>query len=414
MDAIQEHEGSSISMVVESLRPLDQTDFVSVALCEMGHTKQSYKNLDTIMKQIQVSDNDDDYSYDVEDFLLRIIFHNLYNFGSIVSYCQPYVDCTTECTKCPENNYEQFAMKVRANCTELVTQCAWNDQVFDCCKYFQPLKTTLGTCFLINSRQLTPKDGPNWLNTKMDLRTGPGSMRLEFSKAVSLFIINEEDIPHMLLTTLQFNQQHEGTEVEILLSLQNVINDKGVQAIDRNTRKCIFPSEQFKSSYKYYSYSTCVTECLKDAQLKVCNCTHHNMIYDKNDLTPVCDYNGLVCLDNADLIFPQTTIMQPWRTNGLVCSCLPSCSEHEVKMVGKYQRPIPEMTRKAVITLQDLPTQRYRRQAVKDDLDIVVSVGGILSLFLGASILSGVEFIYFFTIRLIGTSWMKRRNQRWE
>lgn len=96
------------------------------------------------------------------------------------------------------------------------------------------------------------------------------------------------------------------------------------------------------------------------------------------------------------------------------------------------RRPINEMTRKAVITLQDLPTQRYRRQRVKDDLDIVglylliflrhekwiwivlhiltVSVGGILSLFLGASILSGVEFIYFFTIRLIGTSWMNRNK----
>lgn len=84
----------------------------------------------------------------------------------------------------------------------------------------------------------------------------------------------------MLLTTLQFNQQHDATEVEILLSLQNVVNDKGVQAIDPNTRKCIFPNEQFNSSYKYYSYSTCVTECLKQAQLKVCNCTHHNMIYD--------------------------------------------------------------------------------------------------------------------------------------
>lgn len=59
-----------------------------------------------------MSDNEDDYSYDVEDFLLRIIFHNLYNFGSIVSYCQPYVDCTTECTKCPENGYEQIAAKV--------------------------------------------------------------------------------------------------------------------------------------------------------------------------------------------------------------------------------------------------------------------------------------------------------------
>lgn len=53
MDAIEEFKISSVSMVVESLRPLDQTDFVSVALCEMGHTKQSYKNLEDIMKQLR-------------------------------------------------------------------------------------------------------------------------------------------------------------------------------------------------------------------------------------------------------------------------------------------------------------------------------------------------------------------------
>lgn len=112
----------------------------------------------------------------------------------------------------------------------------------------------------------------------------------------------------------------------------------------------------------------------------------------ENDLSPECDYNGLVCLDTADLIFPRTTIMQPWRTrpNVLACSCMPSCTEHEVKLVGIFERfvwyileccglyncclrcrSIPESTRKAIITLQALPIQRYRRQAVKDDLDIV-------------------------------------------
>lgn len=65
-----------------------------------------------IYLRIQVSDDEDDYSYDVEDFLLRIIFHNLYNFGSIISYCQPYQDCTDDCTKCPENNYEELARRV--------------------------------------------------------------------------------------------------------------------------------------------------------------------------------------------------------------------------------------------------------------------------------------------------------------
>lgn len=99
-------------------------------------------------------------------------------------------------------------------------------------------------------------------------------------RIVKVFIINEEDIPHMLLTTLQFNQQHEHTLNEILLSIQNVINDDDVRVIDREYRKCIFPDEPFPTRYKYYSYSTCVTECLKEAQIKLCNCTHHNMIYD--------------------------------------------------------------------------------------------------------------------------------------
>lgn len=52
MDAIYEYDISSVSMVVESLRPLDQTEFVSVGLCEMGHTKQAYDELDDIMKEL--------------------------------------------------------------------------------------------------------------------------------------------------------------------------------------------------------------------------------------------------------------------------------------------------------------------------------------------------------------------------
>lgn len=84
----------------------------------------------------------------------------------------------------------------------------------------------------------------------------------------------------MLLTMLQFSQQHDGTIQEILLRVQNVVNDEGVQDIGPEYRKCIFPDEQFDSKYKYYSYSICVTECLKRTQIRLCNCTHFNMIYD--------------------------------------------------------------------------------------------------------------------------------------
>lgn len=56
-----------------------------------------------------------------------------------------------------------------------------------------------------------------------------------------------------------------------------------------------------------------------------------NLEYDNS---PICNYEGLFCLDTNDLMFPQTTIMQPWRTNGLVCKCLPSCDEDEIKVVS--------------------------------------------------------------------------------
>lgn len=50
-------------------------------------------------------------------------------------------------------------------------------------------------------------------------------------------------------------------------------------------------------------------------------------------------------------------------------------------------RHIEGTTRKAIITLQDLPSQRYRRQAVKDDLDIV----GLLLKYLSKNITYEME-----------------------
>lgn len=149
-----------------------------------------------------------------------------------------------------------------------------------------------------------------------------------------------------------------------------------------------------------YSYSTCVTECLKQAQISACNCTHYNLIVDSKDNSKECDYFGLLCLDENDLMFPQTTIMQPWRTDGLVCRCLPSCNEAQINVVRTSSK-IRENTRdrSVSIRMQSLPVLRYFRQAVREKIDIVVSVGGILGLFMGASILSLVELIYFFTVR---------------
>lgn len=54
------------------------------------------------------------YNYDVEDFLLRVIFYNLYNIGSFQSYCERYQNATDQ-TKCPETSYRSYAENVGEN-----------------------------------------------------------------------------------------------------------------------------------------------------------------------------------------------------------------------------------------------------------------------------------------------------------
>lgn len=82
------------------------------------------------------------------------------------------------------------------------------------------------------------------------------------------------------------------------------------------------------------------------------------------------------------------------------------------------------------IGMSSLPTERYKRNVVRGTLDLVgmpltsltqrkrsivclfvVSMGGAAGLFIGASLLSFVEIIYYFTIRPYGTVYMQNRKR---
>uniref|UniRef100_A0A2S2P5V4 Uncharacterized protein n=1 Tax=Schizaphis graminum TaxID=13262 RepID=A0A2S2P5V4_SCHGA len=51
------------------------------------------------------------------------------------------------------------------------------------------------------------------------------------------------------------------------------------------------------------------------------------------------------------------------------------------------------------ISFVSWPMVRYRREVLFGWVDLLVAFGGIAGLFLGFSLLSGVEIIYYFTLR---------------
>ena len=61
------------------------------------------------------------------------------------------------------------------------------------------------------------------------------------------------------------------------ISVREIDNEPGVRDTSTKQRKCRFHDENDLSVYRYYSYSACITECRKQAQIQQCNCTSHLM-----------------------------------------------------------------------------------------------------------------------------------------
>lgn len=111
----------------------------------------------------------------------------------------------------------------------------------------------------------------------------------------------------------------------------DIQNDEQIRATSVAQRNCRFSDENYLSVHRFYSYSACTVQCRKDKQIELCNCSSH--------LTPntpewqKCNMAGLECLNRnyEDL----SVIIAKWSKGrkGLVCDCLPSCTEVDVTTV---------------------------------------------------------------------------------
>lgn len=102
--------------------------------------------------------------------------------------------------------------------------------------------------------------------------------------------------------------------------------------------------------------------------------------------TSVCDYKGLMCLTENFM-----KISELRKT----CRCWAACDEYEYKIIYNSNEEFgSEDGTEITVSLLALPTHRYLRRAVKTNLDVVISIGGIIGLFFGSSILSLIEIVY--------------------
>ncbi|XP_012277256.1 sodium channel protein Nach isoform X2 [Orussus abietinus] len=291
--------------------------------------------------------------------------------------------------------------KVRVNCTELLGVCRFNDIVFNCCDEFAGLQTTAGYCLMINSRQAKPAKGRS-VDFNVNRTTGAGVLSVNLTKAmdtyrfsvdVKFYLLNDVQIPSIVSNADKEVAGLVGHKNYYAITLQDVNNEDGVKHVPISQRKCRFPFENEDNFiYDLYSYDVCVTEMQVERMLHLCGCVNH--YFPRNPEMPVCNYTQLECLFKERSSIINIAIGGNTR-------CYSDCEEPLIVSdgTGIPSKKLSWNGTTMTFRMLHVPTIRYRRYILRGILDVLVEIGSAAGLFLGASILSVVEILYWLLLK---------------
>ncbi|KAM3956664.1 pickpocket 9 [Aphomia sociella] len=160
-------------------------------------------------------------------------------------------------------------------------------------------------------------------------------------------------------------------------------------------RRCRFLHENILQHNSVYTYTMCRMECRIRLCLKYCKCIPH--FYRKIGDEKICDIKGLHCLAQyKDELYK----LQDKKGKKIICGCYPICDDVNYVIQSNVLQEwfLGTNLQWGIVTY---PRMRYRRDIIFGFTDVLVAVGGMAGLFLGCSVLSFMEIVYFLTLRLI-------------
>uniref|UniRef100_A0A182VZA7 Pickpocket n=1 Tax=Anopheles minimus TaxID=112268 RepID=A0A182VZA7_9DIPT len=212
-----------------------------------------------------------------------------------------------------------------------------------------------------------------------------------------------------------------GSENRVIITPK--INDAAdqIRKVAQTQRQCVFASEANLSYYSVYSRNNCELECEAKLILENCGCVLYYLPKLYED-TKICSRANARCYEQirSSIAFTANT--------SLSCTCLPGCFEISYipdvttaeLQVGKFgiretlldNVKDEQYARNNLALIYIFVKDTYYRSFTKGELvgftDFLSNVGGLLGLFLGFSIISLIEVIYYMTLR----PYCARRKQK--
>ncbi|KAH8308491.1 hypothetical protein KR018_005901 [Drosophila ironensis] len=203
--------------------------------------------------------------------------------------------------------------------------------------------------------------------------------------AMYMHDVKELALPHDQRTLL-FNAKTKSSYVLKLL-VNSISADSEVRNLPVAYRKCRYRDENNLKYYWPYHPSLCRLDCRITWALSLCQCKP--FFYAAAPKAPVCNITGMLCLDRSK-----------WLEKP--CNCVPLCRESTYSIIEEYEQSggdenyAGEQFERTIIIKMDLPKMGMKRRVVFSTDQLIMSFGGAIGLFLGASFMTIYGLIYLF------------------
>lgn len=353
--------------------------------------------------------------------------------------------------------------KVAPSLDEMFLRCTWQGQEVGCASIFNEILTDEGLCYTFNYLNASELYIENMLDRNFHLTRHNKTSK--YWNATNVEPVSEDDVyPYRVLSGsegLKIDLRlietdidyvcsgpvqsfkillHSAGEVpqmkkyyyripldhDIVMAVRpNIMNttESLIANYEKEQRKCVDENERALLFFAKYTQRNCQLENLALRTSKACNCTLFSMPRLQN--VNICrSIRDIECTRKVEQSHNQLILSKKAQSY----DCLPACRsisyDAELSMAAldhnRYRhaaytpQPKIELKRKYTrifISFKDEQFFASRRAEMYGKTDFIANCGGILGLFMGVSILSIVEIIYFSTLR-IGCSLIKKRKQK--
>ncbi|XP_076649232.1 pickpocket protein 19-like [Halictus rubicundus] len=305
-----------------------------------------------------------------------------------------------------ELNVTDVLLRVVPSCSQLLVHCWWRNSFRDCCEIFELQKTEYGFCYSFNSQlaetvnrrkyhgyhEQRPRRATSygaWSGLRVTARmanvTKPPDSR---ESDGILFMLddprvwpnNGRVIPTNSLTTISFDCI-SGFATQSILDL------------DESRAPCRHKPEML------YAQDTCISFCKQNHTIEQCGCNPSFMFPATSSRE--CNISDFLCLSDHNDLYRDNVFTEEEEADdkdAVVCNCPPGCDYNiytpHLAAVRMYQ----SLDITLDVHFSSQTNFRYKMDLVYTRLNFLVSFGGIIGLFLGGSLISAIELLYYLTV----------------